>query len=111
MFSVRARSAREGEGPCTQVDYTRESKERYGNHVWNIYTAGAVTFFLLRREANTVKKNVTLFSYMVMQHAAHLEIYPLIPVATGLSSGRAFVGKGISLIRYCGSYGTRATGA
>lgn len=24
-----------------------------------------------------VGKNVTLFSYMVMQHAAHLEIYPL----------------------------------
>lgn len=28
-----------------------------------------------RREAH-VEKNVTLFSYMVMQHAAHLEIYP-----------------------------------
>lgn len=46
----------------------------YGISVWSAVTF----FFLLRRRTTAREKNVTLFSYMVMQHAAHLEIYPLI---------------------------------
>lgn len=48
-------------------------------------------------------KNVTLFSYMVMQHAAHLEN---LSSYTGPRGRVAGAGKGVSLIRYCGSYGT-----
>lgn len=52
-----------------------------------------------------VGKNVTLFSYMVMQHAAHLEIYPL--GGTWLVQERKGKGEGRAmLIRCCGSYGT-----
>lgn len=48
-------------------------------------------------------KNVTLFSYMVMQHTAHLEN---LSSYTGPRGRVAEAEKGISLIRYCGSYGT-----
>lgn len=50
--------------------------KRGGHHVRNICMAAA---YLLPRWVKWphVGKNVTLFSYMVMQHAAHLEIYPL----------------------------------
>lgn len=43
----------------------------YGISVW----PGG--YLLPRSVRGHVGKNVTLFSYMVMQHAAHLEIYPL----------------------------------
>lgn len=48
-------------------------------------------------------KNVTLFSYMVIQHAAHLENLSSYMRLGGRVAG---AGKGVSLIRYCGSYGT-----
>lgn len=51
-----------------------------------------------------VGKNVTLFSYMVMQHAAHLEIYPL--GGTWLVQEPTEGEGGTMLIRSCGSYGT-----
>lgn len=59
-----------------RYDYVRARrlKSGYGNHVRNICKRAGeqLRFFLLRREAS-MGKNVTLFSYMVMQHAAHLE--------------------------------------
>lgn len=53
-----------------QVDYTYASMV-YGNHVRNICAAGAVPPPWVREVG--MGKNVTLFSYMVMQHTAHLE--------------------------------------
>ena len=55
-------------------------KRRRGRHLRNICTgAGYAGYVLPRWESGWphVGKNVTLFSYMVMQYAAHLEIYPL----------------------------------
>ena len=64
-----------------------------------------------------VGKNVTLFSYMVMQYAAHLEIYPLRAAQRGpvwprpelhasQGEGRGGGGGHLMLIRSCGSYET-----
>lgn len=98
------RRARGGLYTPARSAYVRaRSKERgTRNHVRNICT----TVERQLRSSSSLGgrpgmgKNVTLFSYMVMQHAAHLE---------NLSSytGTAAVEGGISLIRYCGSYGTR----
>lgn len=83
------------------------SKERYGHHVRNICTAGEQLRSSSLGGDRHGKKCHIILLYGDAQHALeNLSSY------TGYLHGAGRTGeirKGISLIWYCGSYGTRAT--